>query len=324
MVLAFLLASVNPAWAAEQQIMGNTEAPQPTVSATGTSSQASTSMYSPGAVIFMTRVNPGPLSPPSNTNSGVQNDNVTTNNGGYVDLNEETTPGYIVGVIPYQRGLSAGTYLRETEIESLKGMKNIYLTGTKLQERRMASAVQAMVTFLEKSATSLGGLNNSGVEITIEKKEDGTQINTLNVMNRDGTTATLRITYPASGDVPKNVTFATGSILENGKQMSVQSIRKYVALYGDDEAKSSLEKNLQNLKKGGKITGFFYYCAPVPAASWMSFTSITTKRDGSSVDRTLQVWGNGYAAYMEWTTSKPMPVVSDTISPTPRRGISHR
>ena len=202
------------------------------------------------------------------------------------------------GVIPYCRELSAGTLPRDTIIESLKGMQTAFLGDGTQKQVRMAATVQNMVDFLGDSLSSLGALNTAGVEVTIEKEKDGRQINTLSVMNRDGMTAELKIVYPATGNVPASVKFNTRSIVQNGT-VSAASIQKYVELYGDAEGQSTLAEAIKKLKKGGKITGSFYYWAPVPAASYMDFTSVEQKKGGVSLQRTLRVWGDGHVTYNE-------------------------
>ncbi|HNX68244.1 MAG TPA: hypothetical protein PLL75_04405 [Candidatus Omnitrophota bacterium] len=271
--------------------------------------------------------------PSSNTSGGSVtigqtggfNEGTVTGGGTIITDQGSTQIGGVIGpvIIAYNRDLSAGTLLRDTVMQSLKGMISSFLNNGSKKQNQMAATVQKMVNFLDASITTLGPLNSSGVEITIEKEKNGRQTNTLTVLNRDGNIATLTIVYPAAGNTPASVSYSAESIFRKHGNVSAQSIRNYVRLYGNPEGQAALEGYLRNLKKGGKISGFFYYWAPVPEASYMEFTSIEHKRDGRDIQRTLRVWGDGNVNCSEVIIhSAPLPLsgnasfgtISGTIS----------
>ena len=204
-------------------------------------------------------------------------------------------------VLPFLRELPAGTnWERQTISESLKGMITNILGGQKASQKRMRAEAQKMVDFLEQSMTGLGSLNTANVEIIVKKKPDSRQTDIIKIINRDGKFAELRIEYGSTSVAPVDVKFSSGSILRNNERVAVADIKKYLNLYANSADMSAAKDALAKLSKGDPITGSFYFWSPVPAASYMDFTS-TVRKGKTTVQKTLRVWGDGHVSYTEAT-----------------------
>jgi hypothetical protein len=184
------------------------------------------------------------------------------------------------------------------------------LNGSKATQKRMSAEAQKMVDFLQQSMTSLGLLNTSKVEVVVDKKPGGLQTDIIKVTNRNGTFAELRLEYGPTGIAPTNVKFSSGSILRNNGNVTATDVKKYLDLYVNSSDMSAAKDALAKLSKGGSITGSFYFWSPVPAASYMDFTS-SIKQGKTTIQKTLRVWGDGHVSYTETT----MTTTTGTIKP---------
>lgn len=241
-----------------------------------------------------------------NTNPGAGSTITTGGTIGSVNTNPGVggtiTNSYSTGTIPFSRELQGGgtDWERQNASESLKGMIANIISGQKPPQKRMRAEAQKMVDFLEQSLTGLGSLNTSKVELVVEKRPGGRQTDIIKVMNRDGKFAELRIEYDPTGAAPTDVRFSSGSILRNNGHVATADIKKYLNLYANSADMPAAKDALEELSKGGSIAGSFYFWSPIPAASYMDFTS-TVQHGKTTVEKILRVWGDGHVSYTEMT-----------------------